>query len=157
METYEPLFSQVSWSLYGTSAILRFQKELGEPIPHELPGRRSSSVAAYFIVNLHKTKTMCNSITTAVHRLRMRARFTASKDIDTAIDVANSFFNNVVKLHCLPILLYQIVTQRLSPTSGIRWRSFENSASKCRQADPRKQMEPLRIWTHGWKSFKIFL
>ena len=92
--------------------------ELGEPNSFEVPQRRWGSIATDFIVKIPKTKNVYNSITTVVSKLTRGVRFTPSKDTDTAVDVANSFFNNIVKLNGLPD---SIVPYRDSKFMSIFW------------------------------------
>ncbi len=67
-------------------------KKLTDPTSLEVPERRWGSLASDFIVKLPKTKNGYDSITTYVDRLSRRVHFIPSKDSDTAIDVANAFF-----------------------------------------------------------------
>lgn len=77
-------------------------KPLGEPQPIPLPERRWGSVAMDFITHLPVTPRGFNSITTIVDRFSRRVHFMPSKDTDTALDTARSFFNEVFRLHGLP-------------------------------------------------------
>ena len=69
-------------------------------------------------MHLPKTKQGYNAITTVVDRIERRVRFTPSKDTDTAVDAANSFFNNIDKLHGLPD---SIVSHRDSKFKSMFW------------------------------------
>ena len=78
------------------------EKKLGDPTSLEIPDRRWGSIATDFIVSLPKTKNGYDSITTWVDRLSRRVHFIPSKEEDTAVDSANSFFANIFKLHGIP-------------------------------------------------------
>lgn len=77
-------------------------KKFGDPSSLEVPSRRWGSIATDFIVALPKTKNGFDSITTWVDRLSRRVHFIPSKDSDTAVDVANSFFRNIFPYHGMP-------------------------------------------------------
>ena len=77
-------------------------KKFGESTSIEVPQRRWGSIATDFIVALPKTKNGFDCITTYVDRLSRRVHFIPSKDSDTAVDVANSFFKNIFPYHGMP-------------------------------------------------------
>lgn len=77
-------------------------KKLGIPTPLDVPTRRWGSLATDFIVKLPKTNRGHDSITTWVDRLSRRVHFIPGRTTDTAVDVANTFFCEVFKLHGLP-------------------------------------------------------
>ena len=77
-------------------------KRFGDPNALEIPTRRWGSLATDFIVSLPKTKNGYNCITTWVDRLSRRVHFIPSKEEDTAVDVANSFYKNIFKYHGMP-------------------------------------------------------
>ena len=77
-------------------------KKLTDPTSLEVSERRWGSLATDFIVKLPKTKNGFDSITTYVDRLSRRVHFIPSKDSDTAVDVANTFFSHLFKHHGLP-------------------------------------------------------
>ena len=80
----------------------RNKKKYTDPTPLDIPSRRWGSLATDFIVKLPKTKRGFDCITTWVDRLSRRVHFIPSHTTDTATDVADSFFNNIFKLHGLP-------------------------------------------------------
>lgn len=55
-----------------------------------------------FISHLPTPTTGFNSITTIVDRFSRRVHFMASKNTGTAIDIANTFFKDIFRLHGLP-------------------------------------------------------
>lgn len=77
-------------------------KPFGEPQPLELPDRRWGSVAMDFITHLPTTKSGYDCITTFVDRFSKRIHLVASNGTDTAIDVANCFFDDIFRLHGIP-------------------------------------------------------
>ena len=60
------------------------------------------SIASDLIVKLSKTRNGFDSITTYVDRLSIRVHFIPSKDTDTVVDVADSFFSNSLKHNGIP-------------------------------------------------------
>ena len=67
-----------------------------------MPERRWGSLATDFIVSLPESKDGYDAVTTWVDRLTRRVHFVKSKTTDTAVDAADSFFENVFKHHGLP-------------------------------------------------------
>ncbi len=68
----------------------------------EVPERQWGSIERGFIVKLPKTKKGYNSIIRYVDRLSRRIHFIPSKDSDTTVDIANSFFSNLFQHHGMP-------------------------------------------------------
>ncbi len=96
-------------------------KKLTEPSSLEVPERRWGSLATDFIVGLSKTKNGLDCITTWVDRLSRTVHFIPSKESDTAVDVANSFFSNLFKQHGLPD---SIISDRESKFTPNVWNRF---------------------------------
>ncbi len=78
------------------------RKNLTDPTSLELPKRRWDSLACDFMVKLPKTKNGYDCITSYVDRLSRSVHFIPSKDSDTAVDIANSFFSNIFRNHGMP-------------------------------------------------------
>ena len=77
-------------------------RKLTDPTSLEVPERRWGSLATDFIVKLPKTKNGFDSITTYVDRLSRRVHFIPSRESDSAVDVANTFFSNIFRHHGIP-------------------------------------------------------
>ena len=77
-------------------------KKLTDSTSLEAPERRWGSIAIDFIVKLPKTKNGFDCITTYVDRLSRRVHFVPSVESDSAVDVANTFFSHIFKLHGIP-------------------------------------------------------
>ena len=96
-------------------------KKLTDPLSLEVPDRRWGSISSDFIVKLPKTKNGFDCITTYVDRLSRRVHFVTSKETDTAVDVANSFFSNIFKHHGMPD---SIVSDRDTKFTSKFWTSL---------------------------------
>lgn len=66
-------------------------RTLQDPSPLELPELRWGLIATAFIIELPKTRSVFDVITTVVARLARRVHFTGSNTSDTAEDVAVLF------------------------------------------------------------------
>ena len=114
--------------------------KLGDPTSLEVPTRIWGSLTTYFIVSLPKTKNGLNSITTRVDRLSRRVHFIPSKEVDTAVDVANAFYSNMFKLHGTPD---NIVSDR-DPKFTSKFWSYAEFSSRCPQVVILKLMVHLK-------------
>ncbi len=111
------------------------QKKLTSPTSLEMPERRWGSLATDFIVKLPKTKKGYDAITTWVDRLTRRVHFLKSKTTDTAVDVANDFFEHIFKHHGLPD---NIVSDRDPKFTSEFWkRLMELSGVKLKMSTSR--------------------
>lgn len=77
-------------------------KPLGVPQPLELPDRRWGSVSMDFVTHLPTTANGNDCIITFVDRFTKRIHLVSSHGTDSAVDVADHFFNNAFRLHGLP-------------------------------------------------------
>jgi len=111
------------------------QKKLTSPTSLEMPERRWGSLATDFIVKLPKTKNGYDAITTWVDRLTRRVHFIKSRTTDSAVDVANSFFEEIFKHHGLPD---NIVSDRDPKFTSEFWkRLMELSGIKLKMSTSR--------------------
>lgn len=79
------------------------------------------SVATDFVTHLHKTKDGFSSSTTWVYRLAKRVHFIASKDSDRAVDIAKTFFANIVMSNGIPD---DTVSDRDPKFTSRFWKTF---------------------------------
>lgn len=116
------------------------KKPLGVPEPLEAPQRRWGSISINFITQVPVTTSGYDSITTFVDRFSKRIHLVASKTTDTALDLANCFFDNTIRLHGLP---YSIASDRDPKFTAKFWQELmrkcgiklEVSTSKHPQTD----------------------
>lgn len=87
--------------------------------PLEIPEQRWDTVTMDFVTKLPKTARKFDAITVFVDKLSKQVHFAPSRTTDTAVDVANRFFNNVFRLHGMPTT---IVSDRDSKFSSNFWR-----------------------------------
>ena len=101
------------------------QAPLSNPQILQTPSRRWGSVSTDFIVQLPRTKSGYDAITTWVDRLSRRVHFIPGKTNDTAVDVAKSFFNVVYRHHGLPD---EIISDRDRKFISKFWEELMNLA-----------------------------
>lgn len=80
----------------------RNQKRFTKPQCLEFPERRWGSVSMDFIVQLPKTKTGFDAVTTYVDRFSKRPHFIPCNTTDSAVKAAKDFHDTVFRLHGLP-------------------------------------------------------
>ena len=105
-------------------------KKLTDLSSLEVPERRWWSIATDFIVKLPKTKSKFDCIITYVDRLTRRARFTASNESDSAVDMAN-VLSYLFKYHGMSNSTVSDRDPKFILNYGSDWWNYALSNLKC--------------------------
>ncbi len=96
-------------------------KPAGLMVPLEVPQGRWTSISMDWITALPLTNNGHDAILVFVDRFTKRAHFHPCKTTDTAVDTANAFLENVVRLHGIPL---SIVSDRDPRFVSDFWTAF---------------------------------
>jgi hypothetical protein len=101
-----------------------------QPLP--IPQQRWEQVTMDFIVQLPKTKSGWDSIVVFVDRMTKRVHFAPTKTNATSPEIAQIFFDTVVKLHGLP---RAIISDRDPKFTSLFWKSlFQRLGTKIKMS-----------------------
>ncbi len=97
------------------------QKPAGKAVPLQIPGKRWESVSMDLITKLPSTKSGNDAIIVYVDRLSKMVHFRACTTKITAVDLADYFLQDVIRLHGIPA---EIMSDRDSKFTSTFWKAM---------------------------------